>query len=108
MTVAGSVASVRRTLTKAGQQILIAQVEDTTGICDVVLFSKAYPQLQQLFENDAILIVKGRLRLRERPGAAPGDEPRIEWSVAANEVMRFRAAARRRGRAGVRAAGTWT
>jgi DNA polymerase-3 subunit alpha len=89
VTVAGSVANVRRTLTKAGQQILIAQVEDTTGVCDVVLFSKAYPQLHHLFENDAILIVKGRLRLRERPGAAPGDEPRIEWSVAANDVTRF-------------------
>jgi len=89
VTVAGSVASVRRTLTKAGQQILIAQVEDTTGVCDVVLFSKGYPQLHHLFENDAIVIVKGRLRLRERPGAAPGDEPRIEWSVAANDVTRF-------------------
>ena len=27
--------------------------------------------------------------MRERPGAAPGDEPRIELSVAANEVTRF-------------------
>jgi hypothetical protein len=33
--------------------------------------------------------VKGRLRMRERPGAAPGDEPRVELSVAANEVSRF-------------------
>ncbi len=32
---------------------------------------------------------KGRLRLRERPGAAPGDEPRVELSVAANEVSVF-------------------
>jgi DNA polymerase-3 subunit alpha len=83
------VTGVRRTLTKSGQQLLIAQVEDTTGVCDVVLFSKSYAQLHQLFENDAIVIVKGRLRLRERPGAAPGDEPRVELSVAANEVTRF-------------------
>jgi DNA polymerase-3 subunit alpha len=89
VTVAGTVTGVRRTLTKAGQQILIAQLEDTTGVCDVVLFSKAYPQFHHLFENDAILIVKGRLRMRERPGAAPGDEPRTELSVAANEATRF-------------------
>jgi len=89
VTVAGTVTGVRRTLTKAGQQILIAQLEDTTGVCDVVLFSKAYPQFHHLFENDAILIVKGRLRMRERPGGAPGDEPRIELSVAANEATRF-------------------
>ncbi len=89
VTIAGAVTGVRRTLTKSGQQLLIAQIEDTTGVCDVVLFSKSYAQLHQLFENDAIVIVKGRLRLRERPGAAPGDEPRVELSVAANEVTRF-------------------
>jgi DNA polymerase III subunit alpha len=89
VTVAGTVTGVRRTFTKAGQQMLIAQLEDTTGVCDVVLFSKIYPQTQHLFENDAILIVKGRLRLRERPGPAPGDEPRVELSVAANEISAF-------------------
>lgn len=89
VTIAGAVAVVRRTLTKSGQQMLIAGLEDTSGTCDVVLFSKAYPQLHHLFESDAVLIVTGRLRLRERPGAAPGDEPRIELSVAANEVTPF-------------------
>jgi DNA polymerase III alpha subunit len=87
--VAGTVTGVRRSLTKAGQQILIAQLEDMTGACDVVLFSKIYPQVHHLFENDAILIVKGRLRLRERPGPTPGDEPRVELSLAANEVSTF-------------------
>lgn len=89
VTIGGSVAGVRRTLTKSGQRMLIAQLEDTTGACDVVLFSKLYPALQQLFENDAILIVKGRLRLRERPGPAPGDEPRVELSVAVSEASAF-------------------
>ncbi len=89
VTVAGTVTAVRRSLTKAGQQILVAQLEDTTAPCDVVLFSKTYPQAQHLFVNDATLIVKGRVRLRERPGAAPGDEPRVELSIAANDVSTF-------------------
>jgi DNA polymerase-3 subunit alpha len=88
-TIAGTVTSVRRSLTKSGQSILIAQVEDITGVCDVVIFSKIYGQVQHLFETDTILIVKGRLRVRERPGGAPGDEPRVELSVAANEVSVF-------------------
>jgi DNA polymerase-3 subunit alpha len=88
-TVAGMVTSVRRTLTKTGQQILIASIEDTTGACDVVVFSKLYPVVQQLFQNDSILVVKGRLRLRERPGATPGEEPPVEISVQANEVSAF-------------------
>ncbi len=89
VTIAGTVTAVRRTMTKSGQQILIAQLADTTGFCDVVLFSKVYAQLGHLFEADAILVVKGRLRLRERPGATPGDEPNVELSVAANEVTPF-------------------
>ncbi|MEO6836574.1 MAG: OB-fold nucleic acid binding domain-containing protein, partial [Candidatus Tumulicola sp.] len=87
--VAGIVTSARRTLTKAGAQLLIAQVEDTTGACDVVVFSKLYQHVHELFKIDAILIVKGRLRLRERRGAAPGEEPPVEISVSANEVGVF-------------------
>jgi DNA polymerase-3 subunit alpha len=93
--VAGMVASVRRTLTKAGQQILIAQLEDTTGTTDVVVFSKLYPQVSNLFEQDKILIVKGRLRMRERPGLRAaqddknGDSQPVELSVSANEVTPF-------------------
>ena len=89
VTIAGMVTSVRRTLTKAGQQILIASLEDTTGGCDVVVFAKLYPMVQQYFVDDSILVVKGRLRLRERPGAAPGEEPPIELSVSANDVAPF-------------------
>ncbi|MBV8721737.1 MAG: DNA polymerase III subunit alpha, partial [Candidatus Eremiobacteraeota bacterium] len=89
VTVAGMVTSVRRTLTKAGQQILIAQLEDTSGSCDVIVFSKLYPQVHELFVADAILVVKGRLRRRERPGAAPGEEPPVEVSVSANDVTVF-------------------
>jgi DNA polymerase III subunit alpha len=93
--VAGMVASVRRTLTKAGQQILIAQLEDTTGTIDVVVFAKLYPQVTHLFEQDKILIVKGRLRMRERPALRQaqdeknGEAQPIELSVGANEVMPF-------------------
>jgi DNA polymerase III alpha subunit len=87
--IAGIVTSVRRTLTKAGAQMLIAQLEDTSGMCDVVVFSKMYPQVQGMFTEDAILVVKGRLRLRERPGAAPGEEGPIDLSVSVNEVAPF-------------------
>lgn len=92
---AGMVASVRRTMTKSGTQILIAQLEDMTGICDVVVFSKIYPQVQSLFEQDKILIVKGRLRMRERPvpsavrQAQDDNGAPVEISISANEVLPF-------------------
>jgi DNA polymerase-3 subunit alpha len=95
VTVAGIVTGVRRTLTKSGQQLLIAQIEDTSGACDVVVFSKLYGQVHELFKLDAILIVRGRLRLRERRGSAPGEEAPLELSVAANDVAPFIAPAPR-------------
>ncbi len=89
VTIAGLVTGVRRTMTKSGTQILIAQLEDTTGSVDVIVFAKLYPQVQALFEADRILVVKGRARRRERPGSTPGEETPLEQSVSANEVSAY-------------------
>jgi DNA polymerase-3 subunit alpha len=93
VTIAGAVTGARRATTRAGGQIVIAQLEDTTGSCEVVVFPKLYPQVQQLFEPDRILVVKGRVRIRERPGAHNGDEANVDLSVSANDVAPFEAAA---------------
>jgi DNA polymerase-3 subunit alpha len=87
--VAGLVMSVRRTMTKAQAQMLIAIVEDMSGAIEVVVFPKQYAALQAAFVEDAIIIVNGRLRLRERRGSTPGEETPIELSVTANEVQRY-------------------
>ena len=94
VTIAGLVTGVRRTMTKNGQQILIAQMEDTTGSVETIVFAKLYPQVQQLFEADRILVVKGRVRRRERPGSTPGEETPLELSVQANEVAGYVPSAR--------------
>ncbi len=87
--IAGIVTAVRRTLTKAGQQILIATIEDTTGSVEAVVFSKIYPQVQAFFDADKILVVKGRLRIRERVGGPVGQEGPLETSIAVSEVSPF-------------------
>ena len=87
--IAGIVTGVRRTLTKSGQQLLIAQIEDTSGVCEAIVFSKLYAQVHELFKVNAIVVVRGRLRFRERRGTAPGEESPLEISVAASEVSTF-------------------
>jgi DNA polymerase-3 subunit alpha len=87
--IAGMVTGVRRTLTKAGQQILIATIEDMTGSVEAVVFSKVYPQVQGFFETDKILVVKGRLRTRERIGGPVGQEGPMETTIAVGEVSVF-------------------
>jgi DNA polymerase-3 subunit alpha len=89
VSIAGMVTGVRRTLTKAGQQILIATIEDTSGSVEAVVFSKIYPQVQAFFEADKILVIKGRLRIRERVGGPVGQEGPLETSIAVSEVSQF-------------------
>jgi len=89
VTVAGMLSGVRRTLTKTQQQMLIATLEDTTGSVECIVFPKSYADLQAAFVDDAIVTIKGRVRFRERRGAAVGDEAPVEASVTVNEVRAF-------------------
>jgi DNA polymerase-3 subunit alpha len=87
--IAGLVTTVRRTLTKAQAQMLIATVEDTTGAVECVVFPKQYGDLQMRFIEDGIVVITGRLRLRERRGSTPGEEAPLELNVSVNEVQPF-------------------
>ncbi len=87
--IAGLVTAVRRTMTKAQAQMLIATVEDMSGSIECVVFPKSYAQLQGFFVEDEIVTINGRLRLRERRGAVPGEETPVEFSISVNDVARF-------------------
>jgi DNA polymerase-3 subunit alpha len=89
VTIAGLVTGVRRTLTKAQQQMLVATLEDMGGSVECVVFPKTYAELQAPFQPDAIVTVKGRVRFRERRGATPGDDAALEVSLNVNEVRAF-------------------
>jgi DNA polymerase-3 subunit alpha len=87
--IAGLVTAVRRTLTKAQAQMLLATIEDTTGAIECVVFPKQYADLQARFVEDAIVVITGRLRLRERRGSTPGEEAPLELNVSVSEVQPF-------------------
>jgi DNA polymerase-3 subunit alpha len=89
VTIAGLLTGVRRTLTKAQQQMLVATLEDMSGSAECIVFPKDYPQLQASFVPDAIVTLKGRVRFRERRGTIPGDEAPLDLSVTVNEVKAF-------------------
>ena len=90
VTVAGMIVAVRRTMTKAQQQMLVATLEDMSGSVECIVFPKSYAQLQHAFVPDSIVTVKGRVRFRERRGAVPGgDEAPVEVSVTVNDVTPY-------------------
>lgn len=89
--IAGLVASVRRTMTRNGAQMLIAQIEDTTGSCEAIVFAKLYAAASPLFVADEILVLRGRVRVRERLGESEDAAPVV--SLAVDEVTAFNAPA---------------
>jgi DNA polymerase-3 subunit alpha len=75
VTIAGLLTHVRRTLTRAQSQMLIATLEDMSGSIECVVYPKLYDDLQAAFLQDHIVVLSGRVRVRERPGNVAPDAP---------------------------------
>ncbi|HEY1444078.1 MAG TPA: DNA polymerase III subunit alpha [Acidimicrobiales bacterium] len=69
-TVGGVVTDLRRSYTKKGDLMARFVLEDLQAAMEVFVFPKTMAEYGALIENDAILVVKGRLDTRE-------DEPKI-------------------------------
>ena len=89
VSIAGMVTGVRRTMTKAQQQMLIATIEDMTGTVEAIVFPKNYASLQAPFVADNIITVKGRVRFRERRGAQASEDAPIEMSIQVDEAKPY-------------------
>ncbi len=66
VTVGGLVAGVQRKYTRKGEPYAQFRVEDLAGGVSVIAFPSIYEQVPTLIENDAIVLVKGRVDLRGR------------------------------------------
>ena len=60
----GLVKEVRRVVTRKGQIMAYAQLEDLTGGVDVILFPRTYELYRHLFELDRVLVVQGKVDAR--------------------------------------------
>jgi DNA polymerase-3 subunit alpha len=66
VTLGGYIVSVRQVLTKVKQEeMCFGTLDDGTGKIDFVLFPKTYVQFKHLMRQDAIILIKGTLDLRE-------------------------------------------
>jgi DNA polymerase-3 subunit alpha len=72
VSVGGVVTASRRVVTKAGGQMLVAKLEDLTGTVELVVFPKWYAELAPLLLDEAIVVVKGRVKERRAIGKPPG------------------------------------
>ena len=79
VTVAGIVNMVRQTVTKKGDAMAFAQIEDLQGTVEVVIFPRIWAATKDLWQPERILIVRGTVNLR-------GREPSIVADSATNEI----------------------
>jgi DNA polymerase-3 subunit alpha len=68
--IAGMVSQVRRIITKNNEPMAFAQLEDLHGHTEIVVFPKVYEKTGQLWQPDNILLVRGRVQVRQ-------DEPKV-------------------------------
>jgi DNA polymerase-3 subunit alpha len=60
VTVGGLVTSVKPFVTRKGDQMAFAEIDDMTGSIEVVVFASMLAQVRQLVVPDAVVMVKGR------------------------------------------------
>jgi DNA polymerase-3 subunit alpha len=90
--VAGLVREVRRVVTRKGQIMAYAQLEDLTGSVDVVLFPRVFEQTRLLFEPDKVVVVYGKVDARAGSTRATGAvsasiDPELEPEVEVASVV---------------------
>ena len=75
ISIAGVIAKIRKTVTKKkGERMAILRLEDLTGQTDVLVFPKAYTKSCESITTDAIVLIKGRLNLKEDPPKIIADD----------------------------------
>jgi DNA polymerase-3 subunit alpha len=64
VTVGGLVSSLRPLLTKRGDQMVFAEIDDLTGSVEVVVFANTWAETRDILVPEAIVLVKGRVEHR--------------------------------------------
>jgi DNA polymerase-3 subunit alpha len=98
--IAGFVTGVRRILTKNKSQMAVLVLEDLHGSIEAVVFPRIYERAAEVFREDAILVVEGKVDTRsDRPqivvdraeewlpkGAPPGVRDLVVKDVSSDET----------------------
>lgn len=108
VTLGGIVNSLRRILSRSNQAMAFFDLEDLKGKVEVVVFPKVYEKCAQILQEDALVILTGKVEVRERdegeqggagssgddrellPGQFTGEEG-IQCKVIADRVESFSA-----------------
>jgi len=68
VTVGGVVTAIRSINTKNGSRMAFVKIEDKTGECEAVVFPGVYEKLNSVWEQDRVVLVKGRVNYKDKEG----------------------------------------
>lgn len=80
---AGMIVRVRHHTTKKGEQMAFATLEDVQGNVELVIFPKLWKSVAQFVKTDQIVLIEGRVDLRE-------SEPKVLVETLTTEFSRVR------------------
>jgi DNA polymerase-3 subunit alpha len=83
--VAGMVTNVHAITTKKGDMMAFALLEDLQASIEVVLFPRSYERLSELFGEDAVLLVHGRVDFRDGKPKLIADSAQTHAEVVSHE-----------------------
>ena len=63
--VAGIVSTIKKITTKNGQPMLFVTLEDLTGKAELIVFPRLLQENAELFQNDALLLVSGKISTKD-------------------------------------------
>jgi DNA polymerase-3 subunit alpha len=94
--VGGMVADMRRLNTRKGDVMLRGTLEDTEGTIDLVVFPKGVPELEPILQPDAVVLLRGRLDLKDDERAALLVQSAKPFEPSAKELEAAKGAAEER------------
>ena len=68
VTVGGVVTTVRSILTKNGSKMAFVKIEDKSSECELIVFPGVYEKLNSVWEQDQVVIAKGKINYKDREG----------------------------------------
>lgn len=68
VTIGGVVSAVRSITTKNGARMAFVKIEDKTAECELIVFPGVYEKLNSVWQQDHVVIVKGKVNYKDRDG----------------------------------------
>ena len=76
----GIIDSVKKKYTKTNKIMAFVTIEDLYGQCEIIVFENCYQMCQNILTNESIVVIEGRLSIRE-------DE---DVKIVANKILEFK------------------